>query len=54
MLCDREIKGLRDFLKQTSGCEQGPMFDLLGLCFGLPVRVFHSRGSLRIENLALR
>jgi transposase InsO family protein len=30
------------------------MFDLLRLCFGLLVRLFHSRASLLIENLALR
>src|SRR5215468_1186813 len=30
------------------------MFDLLRLCFGLLVRLFHSRESLLIENLALR
>ena len=30
------------------------MFDLLQLCFGLLVRLFHSRASLLIENLALR
>jgi predicted amidophosphoribosyltransferase len=30
------------------------MFVLLRLCFGLLVRLFHSRASLLIENLALR
>jgi DDE family transposase len=30
------------------------MFDLLRLCFGLLVRLFHSRESLPIENLVLR
>ena len=30
------------------------MFDLLRLSFGLLVRLFHSRDSLLIENLALR
>ena len=30
------------------------MFDLLRLCFGLLVRLFHCRASLLIENLALR
>jgi len=30
------------------------MFDLLPLCFGLLVRLFHSRESLLIENLVLR
>ena len=30
------------------------MFDLLGLCFGLLLRLFHCRESLLIENLALR
>ena len=30
------------------------MFDLLRLCFGLLVRLLHSRESLLIENLALR
>ena len=30
------------------------MFDLLRLCFGLLVRLFRSRESLLVENLALR